>query len=293
MDFLLTIIEQGLIYGILALGIYITYKILDFPDLTVDGSFPLGAAVAAAMLTRDVNAYLTLFAAFFAGALAGICTGLIHVKGKVKDLLSGVIMMTALWTINLRVAGTANVPLFSRETIFNSAFVMKVFPEAIRSYATIIIIFIIVVIAKLILDFYLKTKSGLLLRAVGDNEKLVTSLAKNQGNVKILGLAIANGLVALSGCVFAQEQKVFEISSGTGALVIGLASVIIGTSIFKNLTFLKTTTAVVIGSVIYKGCVAIALRSFEPQDMKLITAVLFLVILVLSMDRKKKVAKKC
>lgn len=293
MDFLLTIIEQGLIYGILALGIYITYKTLDFPDLTVDGSFPLGAAVAAAMLTRDVNAYLTLFAAFFAGALAGICTGLIHVKGKVKDLLSGVIMMTALWTINLRVAGTANVPLFSRETIFNSAFVMKVFPEAIRSHATIIIIFIIVVIAKLILDFYLKTKSGLLLRAVGDNEKLVTSLAKNQGNVKILGLAIANGLVALSGCVFAQEQKVFEISSGTGALVIGLASVIIGTSIFKNLTFLKTTTAVVIGSVIYKGCVAIALRSFEPQDMKLITAVLFLVILVLSMDRKKKVAKKC
>lgn len=189
-------------------------------------------------------------------------------------------MMTALWTINLRVAGTANVPLFSRKTIFSGM---------TNQYAVLGIIFLIAVISKVLLDFYLRTKSGLLLRAVGDNEKLVTALAKNQGNVKILGLAIANGLVALSGCVFAQEQMVFEISSGTGALVIGLASVIIGTSIFKNLTFIKTTTAVFIGSVIYKGCVAIALRSFEPQDMKLITAVLFLVILVVSMERKKKV----
>lgn len=289
MDFLITIIEQGLIYGILALGVYITYKILDFPDLTVDGTFPLGAAVTAAMLTRGVNPYLTLLIAFFAGALAGTCTGLIHVKGRVKDLLSGVIMMTALWTINLRVAGTANVPLFSQETIFNHSVVRKIFPEKILPYATVIIILVIVIISKLALDFYMKTKSGLLLRAVGDNEKLVTSLAKDQGNVKLLGLAIANGLVALSGCVFAQEQKVFEISSGTGALVIGLASVIIGTSIFKNITFLKTTTAVVAGSIIYKACVALALKCFEPQDMKLITAVLFLIILVISMDKKKKV----
>lgn len=280
MDFLVTILEQGLVYGILALGIYITYKILDFPDLTVDGSFPLGAAVTAAMLTRGVNPYLTLVMAFFAGAAAGVCTGLIHVKCKVKDLLSGVIMMTALWTINLRIAGTANVPLFSQKTIFSNF---------VKPYATLGTIFLIAIISKLVLDFYLKTKSGLLLRAVGDNEKLVTSLAKDQGNVKILGLAIANGLVALSGSVFAQEQMVFEISSGTGALVIGLASVIIGTSIFKNLTFMKATTAVLIGSVIYKGCVAIALQSFEPQDMKLITAVLFLVILIISMERKKKV----
>lgn len=293
MDFLLTIVEQGLIYGILALGVYITYKILDFPDLTVDGSFPLGAAVTAAMLTRGVDAYVTLLAAFLAGALAGACTGMIHVKGKVKDLLAGVIMMTALWTINLRVAGTANVPLFSQETIFNHKSVMKILPKGAGQYATVLIVLVIVLISKLLLDFYMKTKSGLLLRAVGDNEKLVTSLAKDQGNVKILGLAIANGLVALSGCVFAQEQKVFEISSGTGALVIGLASVIIGTSIFKNLTFIKTTTAVLIGSIIYKGCVAAALRSFEPQDMKLITAVLFLIILVLSMERKKKVRNKC
>ena len=291
MSFAVSILEQGLIYGILSLGIYITYKILDFPDLTVDGSFPLGAAVTALLITRGVNPYLTLVAAFLVGVIAGICTGLIHVKCKVRDLLSGIIMMTALWSINLRVAGTANVPLFSQKTIFKNDVIDKVVPEALSKYSTLIMILIIAIFCKILLDLYMKTQSGYLLRAVGDNDKLVTSLAKDQGNVKILGLAIANGLVALAGCVFCQEERVFEISSGTGAMVIGLASVIIGTSIFKNLTFMKTTTAVLVGSVIYKACVAIALRSFEPQDMKLITAVLFLVILVLSMERKKTVKK--
>lgn len=289
MSFAVSIMEQGLIYCILALGIYITYKILDFPDLTVDGSFPLGAAVTALLITKGVNPYLTLPIAFLTGVLAGTCTGLFHVKCKVRDLLSGIIMMTALWTINLRIAGTANVPLFSQNTIFKNDLLENIVPQSMSSYITLIIILILAVIVKVILDLYMKTKSGYLLRAVGDNDTLVTSLAKDEGNMKILGLAIANGMVSLAGCVFCQEERVFEISSGTGAMVIGLASVIIGTSICKNLTFIKTTTAVLIGSVIYKACVAVALRSFEPQDMKLITAVLFLVILVLSMERKKKV----
>lgn len=289
MDFFITIIEQGLIYGILALGVYITYKILDFPDLTTDGSFPLGAAVTAALISRGVNPYLTLPIAFTAGALAGVCTGLIHVKGRVRDLLSGIIMMTALWTINLRIAGTSNVPLFSKETIFKNSFLEKLLPEAVQPYGTLIVIVILAAVTKLILDFYMKSKSGFLLRAVGDNEKLVTALARDQGNVKILGLAIANGLVALSGCIFCQEERVFEISMGTGAVVIGLASVIIGTSLFRNMTFMKATTAVVIGSVLYKACTAVAMRNFEPQDMKLITAALFLIVLLISMERRKKV----
>lgn len=289
MDFLITILEQGLIYGILGLGVYITYKILDFPDLTADGSFPLGAAVTAALIGRGVNPYLTLPAAFFAGALAGVCTGLIHVKGKVGDLLSGIIMMTALWTINLRIAGTSNVPLFSKETIFKNSFLEKTIPENIAPYITILVIIVLTVITKLILDFYMSSKSGFLLRAVGDNEKLVTSLAKDQGNIKILGLAIANGLIALSGCIFCQEERVFEISMGTGAIVIGLASVIIGTGFFRNLRFMKATTAVLIGSVFYKACTAVAMRNFEPMDMKLVTAVLFLIVLLISMERKKKV----
>ena len=289
MDFFITIIEQGLIYGILALGVYITYKILDFPDLTTDGSFPLGAAVTAALISRGVNPYLTLPIAFAAGALAGVCTGLIHVKGRIRDLLSGIIMMTALWTINLRIAGTSNVPLFSKETIFKNSFLEKFLPEAVQPYGTLIVIVILAAVTKLILDFYMKSKSGFLLRAVGDNEKLVTALARDQGNVKILGLAIANGLVALSGCIFCQEERVFEISMGTGAVVIGLASVIIGTSLFRNMTFMKATTAVVIGSVLYKACTAVAMRNFEPQDMKLITAALFLIVLLISMERRKKV----
>nr|WP_294677961.1 ABC transporter permease [uncultured Blautia sp.] len=289
MDFVITILEQGLIYGILALGVYITYKILDFPDLTADGSFPLGAAVSAALITKGINPYLTLLAAFAAGVVAGICTGLIHVKGKVRDLLSGIIMMTALWTINLRIAGTSNVPLFSKETIFKNSMTEKIFTGGASSYSTLIIVLILAVIAKLLLDFYMNSKSGFLLRAVGDNDKLVTALAKDEGNVKILGLAIANGLIALSGSIFCQEERVFEISMGTGAIVIGLASVIIGTSIFRNLTFVKSTTAVIIGSVLYKACTAVAMRNFEPQDMKFITAALFLIVLLISMERKRKV----
>ena len=291
MDFFVSVAEQGLIYGILALGVYITYKILDFPDLTVDGSFPLGAAITAAFITRGMNPYLTLPLAFLAGMAEGVCTGLINVKCKVRDLLSGIIMMTALWTINLYIAGTANVPLFSQETIFKNELINGVIPSGIAPYTTVVIIAVVAVLCKFLLDLYLKTKSGYLLRAVGDNEVVVTALARDQGNVKILGLALANGLVSLAGCVFAQEERVFEISMGTGAIVIGLASVIIGTSLFKKLTAFKATTAVLIGSVIYKACVAVAIKNFEPQAMKLITAVLFLVILIISMDRKAKVNK--
>lgn len=289
MSLIITTMEQGFIYGILALGVYITYKILDFPDLTVDGSFPLGGAVGAALITKGMSPFLALLLAFLAGALAGMLTGLIHVKGKVRDLLAGIIMMTALWTVNLRIAGTANVPLFSQKTIFKNDLIDRMFPGTLKNYATLALIFVIAVGAKLLLDLYLGTKSGFLLRAAGDNDKLVTSLAKDAGNVKIIGLAIANGLVALAGCVFCQEERVFEISMGTGAMVIGLASVIIGTSLFRKLSFLKTTTTVFFGAVIYKLCVGIAIKNFEPRDMKLITAVLFLVILLISAERKRKV----
>ncbi|HIU02001.1 MAG TPA: ABC transporter permease [Candidatus Onthocola gallistercoris] len=290
MDMLLSTLEQGLIYGIMALGVYITYKILDFPDLTVDGSFPLGAAVAAVLVTKGVNPYLTLLAAFASGVLAGVCTGLIHVKLKVRDLLSGIIMMTALYTINLKIAGKANLPLFTKETIFDNPFLAGIVPTALTPYVTLIIIVIITLIAKYLLDAYLKTRSGYLLRAVGDNDTLVTCLAKDQGLVKIVGLAISNGLVALGGAVYAHEERFFDISMGTGTMVIGLASVIIGTNLFKNFTIMRATTSVLVGSVIYKACVAIAIAcGLDSSSMKLITAVLFLIILVISMDRKRKV----
>lgn len=293
MALFLSVLEQGMIYGILALGVYITYKILDFPDLTVDGSFPFGAAITVRLIS-DVGlpAVLTLPIAFLGGALVGMCTGLIHVKLKVRDLLSGIIMMTGLYTVNLWVAGTGYVPIFNLETIFDNTVVNSIFPSGIVSFKNVIIIFVITMVAKYLLDWYMNTKSGFLLRAVGDNDTIVTSLGVDKGLVKIVGLSIANGLVSLSGCIYAQQQRSFEISIGTGAVVIGLASVIIGTSLFKKMTLLRVTASVIIGSILYKACVALAMfAGIDANAIKLITAVLFLIILVISMDRKK--VKSC
>lgn len=284
----LGVFEQGTIYAILALGIYITYKILDFPDLTVDGSFPLGAAITASLVSRNVNPYFVLLISFIAGMAAGVMTGIIHVKFKVRDLLSSIIVMTGLYTINLRIAGSANVPIFGCETIFSNSFLNRVIPDSMRKYQVLIIVVIIVLLSKLFLDFYLHTKSGYLLRATGDNVTLITSLAEDCGKVKIYGLALANGFVSLSGSVLCQQQRYFDISSGTGTMILGLASVIIGISLFKKIRFVKPTTAVILGSIIYKMCVALAIRwNLSASDMKLLTAILFLAILVVSMDRKK------
>lgn len=292
MALILSVLEQGMIYAIMALGVYITYKILDFPDLTVDGSFPMGAAIACILISKGMNPYVTLPISFVAGALVGMITGMIHVKLKVRDLLSGIIMMTALYTVNLRIAGRANLPIYNQDNIFDNQFINVIFPPALEKYKTVIIIFVIMILTKYILDWYMNSQSGFMLRAVGDNEAIVTSLGVDKGMVKIIGLSIANGLVSLSGCIFANQQRFFDISSGTGTVVIGLASVIIGTSIFKKVTFLRVTSSVIIGSLIYKACVAVAIRVIPASsDLKLVTAVLFLVILVIGTDRKKKVKK--
>ena len=305
MTIILGILEEGLVYAIMALGVYITYKILDFPDLSVDGTFPLGAAVTAAGIAGGfLSPVAALFVSFLAGALAGCVTGLIHVKLKVRDLLSGIIVMTALYSINLRITGKANLPIFSKETIFSNEFLSANVPEAFKPYTTTLILLVLAVLCKVLLDAYLKTRSGYLLRAVGDNETLVTSLAKDKGLVKIIGLAIANGFAALAGSVYCQQKGFFEISTGTGTIVIGLANVIIGTQLFKRFGFVKSTTAVIIGSIIYKACVSLALLlgdlrltfgsitvSFPvtASDLKLITSILFLIILVVSSSRGKKV----
>ena len=302
------ILEEGLVYAIMALGVYITYKILDFPDLSVDGTFPLGAAVTAAGIANGlpfigtISPVAALFISFTVGALAGCITGLIHVKLKVRDLLSGIIVMTALYSINLRIAGKANLPIFSKETIFSNSFLSAHVPEAASPFIVTIILFVIVMICKVLLDAYLQTRSGYLLRAVGDNDVLVTSLAKDKGLVKIVGLAIANCFAALAGSVYCQQKGFFEISIGTGTMVIGLANVIIGTQLLKRVGFIRSTTAVIIGSIVYKACVSIALLLNDlhiagldlsipvtASDLKLITSVLFLIILVVSPSGGKKV----
>lgn len=282
LDLLVSTATQGLIYALLSYGIFITYKILDFPDLSVDGSFPLGAAVAAVLLVRGCDPYLTLLAAMGAGALAGLATGIIHVRLKVRDLLAGIITMTALFSINLQIAGSNLAVDRSFQTIFTGAPTMALFGGMSLMYRKFVVSLILVIAFKVVLDLFFSTKCGMLLRAAGNNPTVVTSLAVDQGRMKILGLVIANALVALCGAVVCHEQRSFSATMGTGQMVFGLATVIIGTTIFKKLSFVRGTTAVVVGSIVYKACIQVAISLGLPANLlKLVTAVLFLVILVL------------
>lgn len=293
LDLLVSTLTQGLIYALLSYGVYITYKILDFPDLTVDGSFPLGAAVTAVLLTNGVDPFVTLLVALAVGALAGFVTGFIHVALKVRDLLAGIITMTALFSINLQIAGSNMTISRDTATIFTSAPVMALLGNTTLVMRKLILSALIVLFFKLLLDAYFRTKSGMLLRAVGDNDTLVTSLAKDKGKVKILGLTIANALVALSGSIVCHEQRSFSATMGTGQVVFGLATVIIGTTLFRKLSFVKATTAVMIGSILYKVCIQIAINAGLPANLlKLVTAVLFLVILVIGNYQKSGVKRR-
>lgn len=275
------VLEEGMIYGIMAMGVYISYSILDFPDLSVDGTFPLGACVTAVLILSGVNPWLACLAAFALGAAAGCVTGFLHVKLGITDLLSGILVMTAMWSVNLVVTGGSAVkPFYNRATIFNSG-PAGLLPENLYRHRVILVVFLAALLVKLALDWYLRTKSGLLLRAAGDNAQFVTSLARSPGGVKILGLAIGNGFTALSGSVLAQQAESANISSGTGMVVMGLASVIIGTSVFRALRFLKPTTMVVLGAALYKACLVVAMQLGLPTNyLKLLMAVLFVIALV-------------
>ena len=300
-DLIVSTLTQGLIFALLSYGVYITYSVLDFPDLTVDSSFPLGAAVTAILLLQGVNPWVTLLCAAGAGAVAGLCTGLIHVKLKVRDLLAGIITMTALSSINLVLAGSNVTVERAVDTIFTSPLTMALFGDLSLTARKLILSLVLAVVVKLILDLYFRTKSGLLLRATGDNGTLVTTLAQNKGNMKILGVVISNALVALCGAVVCQEQRSYSAVMGIGQVVFGLATVIIGISLIRFFTrskaaqglgkvpalrFLaspKGTMAVLLGSVIYKFCVQIAISAGLPANMlKFITAALFLVVLVIA-----------
>ena len=270
-------IEQSLIFAIMVLGVYISFRILNFPDMTVDGTFPLGAAISAKLLTLGVNPYLTLLVALVAGAAAGAVTGLIHVKLKVKDLLAGILVMTALYSINLRVMGKSNIPLFEEDNIFNT------------EYSMMITIVVLILISKFILDYLLKTKFGFALKALGDNENLIVSLGLNEEKYKIYGLMIANAFVAFSGAVLAQYQGFADVGMGTGIIVIGLASIIIGDTLFGKRRRFAGTTIVIIGSILYRGVIAVTLSmGMDASDLKLITSVIVIVILCIQKQKDKR-----
>ena len=269
MDVVINALEQGLLFALVAMGVYITYKILDFPDLSVDGTFPLGASISAALLINGVNPWISILIATIGGAIAGSITGFLHVKLKISNLMSGILVMMGLYSVNLRIMGKSNIPLFNTNYIFKSTAVNSIF-----------IILAIVVVVKIILDLFLKTKAGFLLTAVGDNEQVVSSLGVNKNLVKVLGLAISNGLVALAGALTAQHQGFADVTMGTGIVVMGLAAVIIGVSIFGKISFIRATTLSIFGAIIYKLVIAIALwMKLNPNDLKILTAVLVAVAL--------------
>ena len=270
-------IEQSLIFAIMVLGVYISFRILNFPDMTVDGTFPLGAAISAKLLTLGVNPYLTLIVTLVAGAVAGAITGLIHVKLKVKDLLAGILVMTALYSVNLRVMGKSNIPLFEEDNIFNT------------EYSMMITIVVLILISKFILDYLLKTKFGFTLKALGDNENLIVSLGLNEEKYKIYGLMIANAFVAFSGAILAQYQGFADVGMGTGIIVIGLASIIIGDTLFGKRRRLAGTTIVIIGSILYRGVIAVTLSmGMDASDLKLITSVIVIIILWIQKQKDKR-----
>lgn len=279
--------EEGLMYALLALGVYITYSILDFPDLSVDGTLPFGAVLSGVLIRAGVNPWLCCFIAFAAGAAAGSVTGLLNVKLKIRPLLCGILVMTGLLSINLVfiIKGTGGFSIasfFDLPTIFSAAPASAI-PQDIGGYRLrpLIVALFIAVVCKLALDWYLTTKSGLLLRAAGNNAQFVTMLARDPGTFKILGLSLGNGFAALAGSVIAQQKGSADLQMGTGMVVIGLASVIIGISLLRKVRFMKATTKVIIGSVIYKACLSAALALGLPTEyLKLLMAVLFIAALL-------------
>ena len=265
---LLGTIEQSLIFAIMVMGVYISFRILDFPDMTVDGSFPMGAAIVASCLIKGINPVLALAIACLGGALAGFITGFIHVKFKIANILAGIIVMTGLYSINIKIMGRSNISLFKTDHLFSSGI------------KPIIIIGIAVIICKIVLDFLLKTKFGFVLKALGDNETLVVSLGVNKDRLKIYGLMISNAIVTLAGGLYAQYQGFADVGMGTGIIVTGLASIIIGESIIRNKRMLSMTTTVIIGTILYRAVITAALKiGFNASDLKLITSIIVVGIL--------------
>ncbi len=288
MDFFISSLEQGLIFGILVLGVFITYRVLDFPDLTVDGSFPLGAAVSARLIFEGFHPLVSLIFAIIAGILAGLCTGILHTRFKISNLLSGILVMIGLYSINLRVMGRANIPLLAKPTIFRG------FHKLFNSpYSNLIILIIITLGIKFLLDLLFKTRLGLTLRAAGDNQQMAKNLGVNPTWMILLGLAISNGLVALSGAMVAQLQGFADVGMGIGTVVTGLASVIVGQAIYKTKKFSQVTTAVLIGSVLYRAAIRASLTfGLAPSDLKLITSLLVILALILPQTRLMKAGNK-
>ncbi|HLQ71910.1 MAG TPA: ABC transporter permease [Bacillota bacterium] len=308
--------ELGIIYAIMALGVYLSFRVLDFPDLTVDGSFVTGAAVAGVAIVGGMSPIMASILAAFAGFMAGCVTGLLHAKGRINALLAGILMMIALYSINLRILGKPTISLLQESTIYKqlgtlwektgidnmlnnflNTFGLERVPD---TFAIVIVMIIVTLGIKYLTDYFLKTEVGLALRATGDNQKMIRSLSANTDTLIIVGIGMSNGLVALSGALVAQHGEFADANMGIGMIIIGLASVIIGEALFGTKTIPRTTLAVIAGAIIYRMVVAAALRVdfLNTGDMKVITAVLVIAALVspkilkARRDKKRRMQKR-
>ena len=286
-----TVFEMGFIYAVVALGVYITYKILDFPDLSVDGTFPLGGVVFSVLLVAGCPWPVAMLVSFVAGCAAGLVTGILHVKLKINGLLSGIITMTALVSVNYLIAGGPMVS-FSQESTMLQNGMIEGLSRLGSAYVQVALTLVLLAACKILLDLFLKTKAGFLLRATGDNPQMVTQLGKNIDNYKMLGLSLANGLVALAGSLYCQYNAVFNSSMGTGTVVIALACVIIGCVISKHIRVMKDTTGVIIGAVIYYAILTVAMLLLGSDYTQLIVAVLFVLVLVFDSGLIGRAVKK-
>lgn len=280
-------ISQGLGYAFLILGVYLTFRILDFPDLTVDGSLVTGAAVTGILLVNNVHPAIVIPISFLVGSMAGLITGLIHTKLKVAPLLSGILTSTSLYSINLHIMGRSNLPLLNKRTFITLINDLNL--PLSEECSVLIFFFLLVVIFRFLLVWFLHTDLGLALRATGDNGAMITAQGTNTDNTKIFGIAVSNGMVALSGSLLAQYQGFVDVGMGIGMLVSGIASVIIGETFFGKKGINLIITGVIIGSVIFRLLIALSLKvGLNPIDLKLVTAVFVLIALALPQIKKLK-----
>lgn len=283
-------IELGLLYAMMALGVYLTFRILEFADLTVDGSFTTGAAIAAVAIVGGVNPWLAVLFAFLGGMVAGTVTGLLNTKGNIDGLLAGILTQIGLYSINLRIMGTANISLLREPTLLSGL------KDAglLGTWWSVIIFLVVALLVLAAVIWFLHTNVGLAMRATGDNPEMISSFGASIDGMKILGLALSNGMVAVSGALVAQYQGYADIGMGIGMIVAGLASVIIGQAIFGRLTILRAATAVVVGAVLYRLVIYAALLvGLDPNDMKLVSAVIVvLALLIPQIKLFKRVPKR-
>ncbi len=279
-------VYEGLAYGFVALGVYITFRVLSFPDLSVDGSFPLGGAIAAVLITNNINPWLATAAALITGCIAGLSTAVLNTKLRINALLAGILMMVALYSINLLIMGRSNIPLLREVTVFDQ--IADLLGMNTRLSVSISFMAALAVIFIVILNWFLRTEIGLALRATGDNEQMIRGLGGNTDMTTILGVSLSNGLVALSGALIAQNQGFTDVGMGIGMIVMGLASVIIGEGLFRPRGVTTILLAVFGGAFVYRLFISVALRlGLPPTNLKLITSLLVVTALSIPFIRKK------